>query len=845
MTKKNSQKKCPSVSVIVPCYNVEKYIGECLDSLKKQTLGSIEFLLINDGSTDSTGEIIDQFAEKYSPKFKAFHKPNGGLSDARNYGIDRATGEYIGFVDSDDWVDETMFEEMYEKADSTNSEIVVCAVLKHKLVTDRKGNEIEKIVRVNLRGNLSNFGHNIEEKPYLLFASNSYAVNKIFSKSLFEGKKHRFPVGQWFEDSAVVYNLLADANKIECVPKRFYHYRFGREGAITSSISPKIFDIFKSCDSIMAYFGEKNFAQMNVRRILEKVVCSHLIARFDLLLYTSEKQIAWSYITRSHEYLDGYFPGWRLRYQPSKRLKRVPWSWKARKNKYIAGVILFSPYWLRKSVDKLILSKQRINKVIRERKVARNKVNLLQSHGYIVLEKLKLIFNDLDVEYFVDFGTLLGFVRDGGFMSHDLDLDIGVSTDQEGQYRVLAALQASGFKLWRQYQYEGKTLEESYHYRDVITGRRLKFDINYYEHTKKHSKTWLFFSTPQHQLRPRQRNIVEMKYSRIPSISSINIKGYDIPIPSNAQQLLAEKYGPNWETPDLGWIYWKSPAATQLKNTGEFTPYAKMNEEVLRQLQLVQLKVLDSFEDMCAQNGLRYYLAEGTLLGAVRHQGFIPWDNGIDISMPREDYDKLMKLQKNLWPEDLLLWNHISDPNYYVPFSKVITAENVPFRNTYPPSIPDKFASPGINVFPLDTVFYQASADQNSVAVLIKKLRSQMPKLNHPKSIKNLKEKISFFINPPKSMVELQSLWHNQATAYNKFIGNDFIVNWASSHNYKKQTVPTFVYGEPEMLEFEGKLRPCPSDYNYLLEQIYGEYLELPPLEKRTSASHFMIYDNR
>ncbi len=101
------------VSVIVPVYNVENYITKCLESLVSQTLQDMEIIIVNDGSSDNSQQIIDNFVKKYPEKIKAFIKDNGGLSDARNFGIDRAIGEFIGFVDSDDYVTPTMFEQMY------------------------------------------------------------------------------------------------------------------------------------------------------------------------------------------------------------------------------------------------------------------------------------------------------------------------------------------------------------------------------------------------------------------------------------------------------------------------------------------------------------------------------------------------------------------------------------------------------------------------------------------------------------------------------------------------------------------------------------------------------------
>ena len=114
------------VSVIVPIYNVEKYIKKCLNSLVNQTLQEIQIILVNDGSKDKSGEIAKEYAQMYKNKILYLEKENGGLSDARNYGIPYAEGEYIAFIDSDDYIDENAYEEMYDKAKKENSDYVEC-----------------------------------------------------------------------------------------------------------------------------------------------------------------------------------------------------------------------------------------------------------------------------------------------------------------------------------------------------------------------------------------------------------------------------------------------------------------------------------------------------------------------------------------------------------------------------------------------------------------------------------------------------------------------------------------------------------------------------------------------
>ena len=113
------------VSVIVPVYNVEKYLAQCLDSLVNQTLDALQVIVVNDGSPDNSQEIIDRYVALFPNKVFGYIKKNGGLGDARNYGVQFADGEYIAFVDSDDWVDEKMFEQMYNFAIKGKHQIVI------------------------------------------------------------------------------------------------------------------------------------------------------------------------------------------------------------------------------------------------------------------------------------------------------------------------------------------------------------------------------------------------------------------------------------------------------------------------------------------------------------------------------------------------------------------------------------------------------------------------------------------------------------------------------------------------------------------------------------------------
>jgi glycosyltransferase involved in cell wall biosynthesis len=240
------------VSIIVPVYNVENYLAKCLDSLINQTHQNIEILVVNDGSKDNSEQIIQDYAQKYPEKIKPFTKENGGLSDARNFGIDRATGDYIGFVDSDDYVTPTMFAEMANLAEKHQSKMVICNIQK----VDQNGNVIQKLTQI------PNMPEKIDlEENFSIFSDLSYfACNKLFTKELFEGK--RFKKGVHFEDIQLIPQLLLECETI--AQTQNFHYQYlERTDSITKTHTEKGLDILKAVEAVENYFKDSNYSHKN------------------------------------------------------------------------------------------------------------------------------------------------------------------------------------------------------------------------------------------------------------------------------------------------------------------------------------------------------------------------------------------------------------------------------------------------------------------------------------------------------------------------------------------------------------------------------------------------------
>lgn len=212
------------LSVVVPVYKVELYLNKCVDSVLSQTYTEFELILVDDGSPDLCGEMCDEYAKK-DDRIKVIHKPNGGLSDARNAGIELAKGEYITFIDSDDWVDITYLEKLYNLMIETGSDISVCNFIRTEnedVTIDSENIEISEYTSPEiLRYMFGTFGVQL-----------TVAWGKLYRTELFE--EIRYPVGKVHEDEATTYKLLYKAGKTVVSNEKLLYYR-QRGGSIMRS----------------------------------------------------------------------------------------------------------------------------------------------------------------------------------------------------------------------------------------------------------------------------------------------------------------------------------------------------------------------------------------------------------------------------------------------------------------------------------------------------------------------------------------------------------------------------------------------------------------------------------
>ena len=279
------------ISIIVPVYNVENYLELCLDSLLNQTHKNIEILVVNDGSPDQSQKVIDQYAEKDS-RIVPLIKKNGGLSDARNFGMKHATGEYIGFVDGDDYVELDMYEKMYKKAKKDNSDIVEC----------------------NLFHNYPNkfdieIGKKIYDRHEMIRVGRSVVWNKIYKRDWLMNCNVWFSVGMIHEDVEFYVKLVPFIRKISYIKEPGVHYVFRKESLMNHS-TRKILDLFLVFEHLLQYYKEKNIYQEyqdDIEYLTVRIILCNTVKRIARI--EDKKERKWVF-NENWNRLNQLFPEW-------------------------------------------------------------------------------------------------------------------------------------------------------------------------------------------------------------------------------------------------------------------------------------------------------------------------------------------------------------------------------------------------------------------------------------------------------------------------------------------------------------------------------------------------------
>ena len=238
------------VSVIVPVYNVEKYLRRCLDSIVNQTYRDLEIILVDDGSPDNSGAICDEYAGK-DDRIQVIHQNNRGLSAARNTGLDVATGAYISFVDSDDWLQDAFVEKLYKKAEK--NALVIANLVFWKSDTSKQTAMIPRTADTIDHYEFWRRTTGVECTPYII------ACSKLYPRELFCNL--RFVEGLFHEDEAILHHVITQVKHIHVVYDAIYYYRQNNSSIMGQGFNPRRLDGFVAWAERLRYFRKHGFVE--------------------------------------------------------------------------------------------------------------------------------------------------------------------------------------------------------------------------------------------------------------------------------------------------------------------------------------------------------------------------------------------------------------------------------------------------------------------------------------------------------------------------------------------------------------------------------------------------------
>ena len=292
------------ISIIVPIYNAEKYLNKCIDSLINQTKKELEFILINDGSTDNTEKVIKGYDD---PRVKYFKNKNQGIGKTRNFGISKASGKYIMFLDSDDYYELNTCEELFKKCEEEKLDLVICNYYK---VYDN-GN-IEEVILPSFKNTT------LKDNPSIL-DENLSPWNKIYKSDLITKNNIKFVEDLKYEDAPFVVECLDKAKKIGKLDKCLNYYVI-HGNSETTVRDERCFDILKIVDLMRSYFKDKDYVKESLDKLTVRIITNYTIQQRN----QKDKEVGMKFIDEAFAYLEKEVPDYKdNKYYQGRGIKRI------------------------------------------------------------------------------------------------------------------------------------------------------------------------------------------------------------------------------------------------------------------------------------------------------------------------------------------------------------------------------------------------------------------------------------------------------------------------------------------------------------------------------------------
>ena len=295
------------ITVVVAICNVGPYLAECFESLVNQTFEDVEILaVVVEESSDESFEITQRYARRYASYFTMLTIPKGTAGDVRNHGMRHASGEFIFFVDGDDYLDLTALEKFYKQAQHSGSDVVASRIGR---IDDQTGEKDINEAKTNM------YPTTVLQNPQVLNSAKVYATNKLYKLSVIIDNDLYYPTGRWFEDMARTYSILLCATKIDFVNEPLYWYRVNREGSVTQKNDDTIFQALEAVKDFVNFYKSRG-AFDACYSVLASLSRRHLAYRFPRLYPSNSGKTRRRFLRQAYTFLDQNFPEWRKQVLP-------------------------------------------------------------------------------------------------------------------------------------------------------------------------------------------------------------------------------------------------------------------------------------------------------------------------------------------------------------------------------------------------------------------------------------------------------------------------------------------------------------------------------------------------